>query len=69
MFYSHKIEFKDGTILILKENKDKSIDVIMVNASIGVEPIASNHITIRKINTRVPYSTLEKLKKSGILEG
>lgn len=67
-FSSHKIQFNDGTELIVIENNDKTIDILLTHADISIKPLANNHIQIKKEDIRVPKSTIEQLKKEGIIK-
>lgn len=71
MFDSHKIEFSDGTQLIIKQdsNKENVIDIFLVHCHAAIIPEANNHIKLVKINKAVPKLTLQKLKESGVIDG
>lgn len=66
-FASHRIEFQDGTEMIIIENKDKTIDILLTHADISIKPLANNHIQLRKEDIRVPKRTINALKKEGLI--
>lgn len=68
MYEINEIQMQDGTKLLIKEMPDGIIDIYLTHASIGIVPIASNHIQIKKFNTDVPKRTIEKLRKEGIIK-
>ena len=71
MFDSHKIEFPDGTQLIIKQDKNNknTLDIYLIFCNAAIIPCAANHFQIVKINKSVPERTTKKLKESGVIDG
>lgn len=70
MFDSHKIEFQDGTQLIIKQDKNNknTLDIYLVFCNAAIIPVAANHFQIVKINKAVPERTTKKLKEAGVID-